>query len=293
MAENLKGKNSLTRCRHPLLVLALVVVIGLGWFLLKSSFFPKEIRNVVLISIDTCRADYLSCYGYSRKTTPNIDAVAAEAVLFNHAVAPVPLTLPSHGSMLTGTIPPYHGVHHNIDYRLDESNVTLAEILKQNGFTTGAVISSFVLNAQFGFAQGFDTYNDHFVQPMSSFYGNERRADEASRVAEQWLAEHQDEPFFLFLHYYDPHDAYRPPEPFAATFKDNLYAGEIAYVDHCINQVIEKLKKLGLYDSTLIIITSDHGEGLDEHFEKTHGYFNYHSTMRVPLIIKVPGGVEK
>ncbi len=269
---------------------ALALVAGAVWFFQSRPSSEQEIRRVLLISIDTCRADYLSCYGYGRETTPNIDAVAREATVFNRVVAPVPLTLPSHSSMLTGAIPPYHGVHHNIGYRLGKSNVTIAEILQQNGYRTGAIISSFVLNAKFGLDQGFDSYNDDFVEPIKSFPHNERRGAEASRFACEWLERHRHEPFFLFLHYYDPHHAYDPPEPFSRIFSDNLYAGEIAYSDYCIGRVIRKLKELDLYDSTLLIITSDHGESFGEHSEELHGFFIYQSTINVPLIIRVPGG---
>ncbi len=255
-----------------------------------SRLTARPIRNVILISIDTCRADYLSCYGYHRKTTPNIDAIADAATLFENVISPVPLTLPSHCSMLTGTTPLYHGVHENVNYRLEKFNLTLAELLRQKGYTTSAIISSLVLDSQFGLNQGFDTYNDHFIQPITSWYQSERRGDEASRFACDWLEKHKSEKFFLFLHYFDPHDDYRPPEPFATIFKDNLYAGEIAYTDYCIGEVILKLKELGLYDSTLLIITSDHGEGLGEHAEPYHGFFVYNSTVRVPLIIRAPGG---
>ena len=271
-------------------VLSAVLVVGLVWLLVFPESFSGGIHNVILISIDTCRADYLGCYGYKGKTTPNIDAVAKEAVLFNHTLTPVPLTLPAHASMLTGTIPPYHGVHYNIGYRLEESNLTVAEVLRQNSYTTGAIISSFVLDAQFGLAQGFNSYNDRFIEPVESVYRSERRADEVSRFACSWLEKHRKEPFFLFVHYYDPHAPYLPPEPFASEFADNLYAGEIAYTDYYIGQVIKKLKDLNLYESTLLIITSDHGESLFEHSEKEHGYFIYQSTVHVPLIIKVPGG---
>ncbi|UCC22032.1 MAG: sulfatase-like hydrolase/transferase, partial [Planctomycetota bacterium] len=207
-----------------------------------------------------------------------------------HVVSPVPMTLPSHSSMLTGTNPLYHGVHENVDYRLEKFNLTLPEVLREKGYTTGAIISSFVLDSKFGLSQGFDTYNDHFIYPMSSWYGNERRGDEASRLACDWLEKHQSDLFFLFLHYFDPHQDYLPPEPFATLFKDDLYAGEIAYTDSCIGQVLRKLKDLGIYDSTLLIITSDHGEGLGEHTEQYHGFFIYQSTIKVPLIIRVPGG---
>jgi arylsulfatase A-like enzyme len=289
MSEILKKKNRIWR-RLMLAGLAVVVIAGAGWLLYVFTASPKEVRHIVLISIDTCRADHLSCYGYRRETTPNIDAVASEAVLFNHALTPVALTLPAHASMLTGTIPPYHGVHNNMGYRLGESNVTISESLRREGYRTGAIISSFVLDGQFGLDQGFDSYNDEFVEPIESFYHNERRGDEASGFACEWLEEHRDEPFFLFLHYYDPHHAYDPPEPFSTLFKDNLYAGEIAYTDYCIGRVIRKLKELNLYNSTMLIIIGDHGESFGEHLEYQHGYFIYQSTIHVPLIMKVPGG---
>jgi len=267
----------------------LVVAVGVVWFFHYFRPSHKEIRNVVLISIDTCRADYLSCYGYPRQTTPNIDAIAAEGVLFENAITPVPLTLPGHSSMLTGTIPPYHGVHDNYNYQLGQSNVTLAEIMRQNGYQTAAVVGAFVMDSAFGLDQGFDTYNDRFDEQSYAAMGTERRAEEVSRYAVNWLQEHHSEPFFMFLHYFDPHWAYAPPEPFASTFWYNTYAGEIAYVDQCISAVIRQLKRLRLYDSALIIITSDHGEMLGEHGEPTHSYFIYQSAVKVPLIFKLPG----
>jgi arylsulfatase A-like enzyme/Flp pilus assembly protein TadD len=272
-----------------LLGLAMVVIVGTVWFLLYAH---QPIRNVVLISIDTCRADYLSCYGYPHKTTPNIDSVAQESILFRNVISPVPLTLPSHCSILTGTIPAYHGVHDNENDKLVESNVTLAEILRQNGFATGAVVSTFVLDSRFGLDQGFDSYNDEFEKRAGKDMVAERRGGEANHFAINWLAEHKNEKFFLFLHYFDPHHTYLPPEPFASLYHDNLYAGEIAYTDYCIGQVIAELKTLGLYDSTLIVITGDHGEMLGEHGEPYHGYFIYQSAIKVPLIIKLPGQTE-
>ena len=263
-----------------------------GWFLKNSQQTKvafKDIRNVVLISIDTCRADYLSCYGYSKNTTPNIDALAGEGVLFENAITPVPQTLPGHSSMLTGTIPPYHGVHDNNGYQLAGSNITLAEILNENGFSTAGFISAFVLDSQFGIDQGFETYNDRFEEELNSNGIDERRAEETSSLAMKWLDEHKGDPFFLFLHYFDPHMKYDPPEPFASEFSQDLYAGEIAYTDHWIGKVLDKLKETGLYDSTLIIITADHGERLGEHIEVTHIYYIYQGNIHVPLIIKVPG----
>ncbi|MHC4456695.1 MAG: sulfatase-like hydrolase/transferase [Planctomycetota bacterium] len=267
-----------------MLVLLVAVVL-----LSCSKSTSRPIRNVILISIDTCRADYLSCYGYSRKTTPNIDAIADAATLFENVISPIPLTLPAHCSILTGTIPPHHGAHDNFGYWLHGRNVTLAELLKENGFATAAFVSAFILDSQFAIDQGFETYYDNFNRQPASLGANERRADLTTRLTLDWLDSHSDDRFFLFVHYYDPHTAYEPPEPFASKFSDNLYAGEIAYTDHYIGRVIEKLKSLGIFDSSLVIITSDHGEMLGEHGEDEHGYFIYQSALKVPLIFKLPG----
>ncbi len=263
-----------------------LVIIGCG-IQCRSDDKAGKIKNVVLISIDTCRSDYLSCYGYDAATTPNIDALAVESTLFENVYTPVPLTLPAHSSMLTGTIPPYHGIHDNLDYQLDPANHTLAEMFKENGYTTGAVVSTFVLDRQFGLDQGFDTYIDDLPEGKGS--ASERKAGDTTALANQWLEQHGDEPFFLFIHYYDPHTVYEPPEPFASKFAHNLYAGEIAYTDYCIGQVIQTLKQLDLYDNTLLIVTGDHGELLGEHGEDTHAFFIYESAIRVPLIIHLPG----
>ena len=268
-----------------------VLIVLLFGLLFYRQGCSSRIRNVILISIDTCRADHLSCYGFKQKTTPNIDRIADEGVLFENTVSPVPVTLPGHSSMLTGTIPPYHGVHDN-GYPLDQGNVTLAERLKENGFTTGGIISAFVLDSGFGIDQGFDSYNDRFENPLKTESIEQRAGGETTRFANEWLEDHKAEKFFLFLHYFDPHFIYDAPEPFRSRFMLDPYAGEVAYADHCIGQVIDKLKELGLYGSTLIIITSDHGESLGEHGEKTHSYFIYQSTIRVPLIFRIPGGSE-
>ena len=273
-------------------LLPAVVATGV-WFFRARIAASKEMRGVVLVSIDTCRADYLSCYGYARESTPHIDALAGRGALFENAISPVPLTLPAHVTMLTGTSPLYHGVHDNTGYKLGPSHVTLAERLRQAGFATAAMVSAFVMDSQFGLDQGFDTYNDRFDKTLKGVVGiAERKGEEVSRHAARWLSEHHREPFFLFLHYYDPHADYEPPEPFATRFADSPYAGEIAYTDHCIGQVVNKLKDLGVLDKTLIIITSDHGEMLGEHGEKTHGYFVYQSAIKVPLIFRLPGEVK-
>ena len=280
-----------------------ILLAGVGiWYALRQRCSAPPIRHVVLISMDTTRADVLGCYGITYNITPNIDALAAEGILFENAYAPIPLTLPSHASMLTGTIPPYHGVHDNLNYRLTDSCVTLAEILKDHGFVTGAIIGSAILYSKYGLDQGFDSYDEDFQNERSPVDIVERQGGEISGLACKWLEEHQEENMFLFLHYYDPHRNYDAPEPYHKKFLKNpppkkkslaylksMYAGEVAYTDHCIKEVIDKLKELGLYDSTLIIIAGDHGEMLGEHKEMTHSYYIYQGSVRIPLVFKVPG----
>ena len=274
------------------IVVLLILMGGLVWLFRASRGPQTEIRNVVLISVDTCRADRLNCYGFGQKTTPHIDAVARDGVLFTRAHSTNPITLPAHSSMLTGTNPPYHGVHDNINYRLGDSNVTLAEILHEHGFQSAAFVGSYVLASRFGLDQGFDTYDDESPANSATIFFAERSAEDVSRRAREWLDDHGDEQFFLFVHYFDPHNPYSPPEPFAARYHGDAYAGEIAYTDDCIGQVIAKLKSLGIYDSTLLVITADHGESLGEHTETTHSYFIYQNTIRVPLIVKAPGVMQ-
>jgi len=272
------------------LVMILLIIAGSWlWFAKHRNLSGNNIRNVLLVSIDTCRADHLSCYGYTRKTTPYIDAIANTGVMFTSVFSPVPQTLPAHSSMLTGTTPVYHGIHDNLGYKLDDSLTTLAEVFKKNGYKTGAVISSFVIDSQFGIDQGFDYYNDDFDDRINNPDVSERKGKEVSKYAIKWLEENNNERFFLFLHYFDPHFRYQPPEPFAQQYKNDPYAGEIAYADYCIGQVIEKLKQLDLFGSTLIVITGDHGEMLGEHGEAEHGFFIYQSAIKVPLIFKLPG----
>ena len=260
-----------------------------GWIAWQTFHKAPKIRNVLLISIDTCRPDYLSCYGYSSKTTPNIDAIASEGVLFRNVISPVPMTLPAHCSMLTGTIPPYHGIHDNPEYGFADEEATLAEILKSRGFHTGGVVSTFVLSHRYGLDQGFDDYVDNMPPGPRGTPADERKGGDTTRLALDFLQRNVNNPFFLFLHYYDPHAPYAPPEPFASRFANSPYAGEIAYVDDCIGQVAAKLKDLGLFDSTLLVITSDHGEMLGEHGEMGHSFFIYEGGVKVVLIMRLPG----
>jgi arylsulfatase A-like enzyme/Flp pilus assembly protein TadD len=277
--------------RHLGLISTLVVLTGAVFLAACASKAPQEITHVVLISIDTCRADHLGSYGYTAGTTPHIDELAQESVLFENVLSPVPITLPAHSSLMTGTIPLHHGVRDNGTYRLHDSAVTLAEVLKDNGFQTAGVIGGFVLSSHFGLDQGFDVFDDDF-EDVERDLTIERRGEEISRAAVEWLDEHRDGKQFLFLHYFDPHVSYRPPEPFRTRFAESPYDGELAYTDWSIGKVIEKLESLGVYDSSLVVITADHGEALGEHGERTHAYFVYQSTVRVPLLIKRPGSHE-
>ena len=272
-----------------LCILSSILLAGAGiWFVAQQRSSVSGIRHIVLISLDTCRADHLSCYGYWQPTTPHIDALAREGYLFSHAMTPAPLTLPAHTSMLTGTVPPHHGKHENQDVYFDPSHVTLAALLKTKGYRTGAFVGAQVLNNCFGLNRGFDIYNDQFAKDGQGKDRSQRRAEEVNSAAFTWLEKQKGSPVFLFLHYYDPHTTYDPPEPFATTFKESPYAGEIAYADHCIGQVVAKLKSLDMYESSLIIVTGDHGEMLGEHGEITHKYFIYQSAIKVPLIYKLP-----
>ncbi|HLQ23289.1 MAG TPA: tetratricopeptide repeat protein [Gemmatimonadales bacterium] len=267
---------------------AFVLLLLSAGLLLSCSRSRPAIRNVLLISIDTLRADHVSAYGFPRPTTPNIDAVAREGVLFKNVHTLVPMTLPAHVSMLTGTLPPTHGLRDNLLNRLPEGSLTLAEMLKPRGFTTGAIVSTFVLDRRFGMSQGFDTYDDRFQAVHKIGDLSERKGDETTRLARDWLDEHKQQPFFLFVHFYDPHEPYEPPEPFASKWSAHPYEGEVAFADYCVGQVLEKLRQLGLYDDTLIVITGDHGEMLGEHGELNHGFFIYEGALRVPLVMRVP-----
>ena len=283
--------NMILACTRPrVLLVSIIVIVSIAVSAFQGCRKSTRKPNILLISLDTCRADYLGCYGKRGAGTRHLDALASHSCLFTNVVSPVPMTLPAHCSMLTGTVPPVHGVHDNFHYRLGDSMTTLAERLRLSGYKTAAAVGSVVMDDRYGLAQGFDIYDDDMDADMKIAGGHaERRGQEVTDFAVAWLENTGDEPFFLFLHYYDPHFPYRPPGQFASIFAADPYAGEIAYTDNCVGGVIETLKRLGLYDSTLIVVTSDHGEGRGEHGERLHGFYLYHSTTKVPLIIKRPG----
>jgi len=280
--------------RSSIIVLALGVTLAAGvtFAILRSPPTGREIRNVVLISIDTCRADRFGCYTSSLLgATPNIDALAKEGAIFTRAQSTNALTLPSHSSMLTGTTPLQHRVHDNNNFHLSPESNTLAEILGSHGLKTAAVVAAIVLDGATGLSQGFDSYDDEMPNdgsPRPGWNLNERQGDAITQRANAWLDANHNERFFLFLHYFDPHQAYLPPEPFKSRFLSDPYTGEVAFTDACIGQVIKKLKSLGIYDDTLIIITSDHAESFGEHNEYTHSFFAYQTTIGVPLVVRVP-----
>jgi len=291
---------------HTVCSLARWVVMGHAVCLLatlagcaRSPQVPRDQLHILLITLDTTRADVLGCYGSREGLTPNLDALAGDGVLFD-AVAPVPLTTPSHASILTGLYPFHHGVRMNGFFRLDREHVTLAEILKPRGMTTGAVLAAYVLARLFQLDQGFEFYDDDLSRGLQKtvFSIIERRADAVTASAFEWLddqtaapvAEGGARPFFLWLHYFDPHAPYEPPKEFDLYGTDPLgkYKGEIAYTDHEIGRVVAKLKEMDLYDRTVIVVAGDHGEAFGRHGEHGHGLVIYESTLRVPLILRIP-----
>jgi arylsulfatase A-like enzyme/Flp pilus assembly protein TadD len=244
---------------------------------------------VILITIDTLRADHLACYGYTGLKTPNIDGLASEGTRFADAVAQVPLTLPSHCSILTGTYPSFHRVHDQTGH-LQTDRPTLARLLKAQGYATAAFVSSFVLSSQTGLNEGFDHFDDAFGSSRVSRADElERRGNQTLSRALAWMAKVESARLFVWLHLYDPHAPYTPPEPFRSQYAGRPYDGEIGFVDSLIGQLAHFLKNKGLYSKTLIVFTADHGEDLGDHGEDTHGFFVYDSTVRIPLIIKAPG----
>ncbi len=265
----------------------------------EKKEIPYPGKNVILISIDTCRADHVQPYSDSHAQTPTIKKLADEGVWFADAVTPVPLTLPAHCSLMTGLPPILHGVRSNFNYVLNDHAVTLAELFQESGYATAGMVGSIVISRREGMSQGFDEYDDRFtleefqsVQPSV-----ERRAEKVIASATAWLQQHQaapsPAPFFLFLHFYDPHMIYQPPAPFDVLYAANPYDGEIAYVDQCIGTLVRYLQSANLYDDLLIVVVGDHGEGLGDHGEKNHGLFLYEEALRIPWILKLPKNAQR
>lgn len=243
---------------------------------------------VIVISIDTLRADHLPLFGYKNVETPNIDALRRDGVLFTNAWSHVPLTLPSHVTLLTGALPAENGVRDNIGYRLESRGTSLPELLHANGYATGAAVSAYVLRGETGLRALFDDYDDAIAfQPGSVLGDVQRPGAQTEAVAERWIAGHEQKPFFFLLHLFEPHSPYTPVEPFRSRFA-NPYDGEIATADAIVGTFIASLKKSGIYDRAVIVLLSDHGEGLGDHGEKEHGILLYRESLHVPLILKLP-----
>ena len=252
--------------------------------------------DVFLITIDTLRADHVHCYGYDRIRTPALDLLAEQGIRFNQAFTPSPITNSSHTSIMTGLLPSSHGVN---DFGVPLATIypTLAELLTKGGYRTAAFIGAVILDSKNlapGLDRGFEFYDNFPELPTTtSRWGRlERRGMEVEQRAESWLNTHPAGAHFVWVHLYDPHDPYEPPPPYSEVYKDRLYDGEIAYADSALGHFLAYLKKLGWYEGAMIVVVGDHGEGLGEHHEDTHGIFLYDSTTRVPLIVKLPNRRE-
>ena len=247
--------------------------------------------NLVIITLDTTRADRIGAYGSKDVETPAFDGLAREGVLFEQAVSVAPLTLPAHSSIFTGKFPPEHGVRDNGGFFLDPAQTTLAEVLKARGYRTGGFVAAYVLDSKWGIDQGFDTYFDDFDLGESkglSLGAIQRPANEVVDRVLPWLEAAKESRFFAWIHLYDPHTPYRPPEPFLSRYKGHPYNGEIAFTDSQVGRVIAQLRSLGVYDRTVVAIMGDHGESLGDHGESTHGFFIYNSVTHVPFVIRAP-----
>jgi arylsulfatase A-like enzyme/Flp pilus assembly protein TadD len=246
--------------------------------------------SVLLVTIDTLRADRVGAYGYGGGLTPTLDRLAGEGLRFARTYAHAPLTLPSHASLLTGRYPTHTGVHDNGTFRLGEMP-TLATVLKAAGYRTGAFVGAFVLDTRFGLNRGFDTYDDRMVGSSADLEVVQRTADQVLEPAFRWIsaAPGGADRFFSWVHLYDPHQPYAAPEPYRSRFAGDPYSGEIAYTDAALARFFDRLRAGNLLTNTLVVVASDHGESLGEHGERTHGLFAYDATLRVPLILWAPG----
>jgi tetratricopeptide (TPR) repeat protein len=253
----------------------------------------EPVRAIILISVDTLRSDRLPAYGYKAIQTPNIDALRKDSVLFERAYAHIPLTLPSHATMFTGLLPADTGLRDNAGFKLRDDVPTVASLLKERGFQTAAAVSAYSLRASSGIGRGFDVWNDQLEQrDRGQVMGEVQRAGSATiAVAKQWIAANSGKPFFYFLHLYEPHTPYAAPEPFRSQVP-NAYDAEVAYTDALLGDFMTFLREQKLYDDALIIFTSDHGEGLNDHGEEEHGILLYREAVQVPLFVKHPRGVR-
>jgi arylsulfatase A-like enzyme/Flp pilus assembly protein TadD len=270
-----------------------LVLVSLGAVALACG--GERPASLLLVSFDTTRADRIGAYGHAAAETPNLDRLAREGVLFEQALAPAPITLPTHASLLTGVYPTAHGVRDNGSFALGDSAALVSEVLAARGWQTGAFVGSYVLDARFGLGQGFARYDGPQLRADASAVGAARTADEVADAAIAWLGElDPSQPFFAFVHFYDPHEPYRPPQPFAARHA-HPYDGEIAFADAQLGRLLGALAESGRDRDLVVVVTADHGEALGEHGEDTHGIFVYQATLRVPLVVGGAGlrGAER
>lgn len=258
----------------------------------RRTIAPSE-RSVVIVTLDTTRADRIGALGGTEVPTPNLDRLAGQGTVASEAISQVPLTLPSHASIFTGRYPASHGVRHNGIYRLRPEEETLAEHLAALGFRTAAFVGAYVLNKGFGLEQGFETYDDvdvdRYAGGRDQTFEAQRTADDVNARVFPWLAAHRGERIFLWVHYYDPHEPYSPPEKAGRTLAGTGYDREISYVDACFGELIGQLRATGFLDRSLVIVMGDHGESLGEHGERAHGLFLYEGALHVPLFFRAPG----
>jgi arylsulfatase A-like enzyme/Flp pilus assembly protein TadD len=279
--------------RLPVLFLALLVtLLAAACSRGERATAQTSGAPVIIISIDTLRADRLPAYGYRGVETPAIDALRRDAILYRNAWSHCPMTLPSHVSILTGVLPPQHGVRNNLGYAFDGTKHTsLPKLLKQSGYATGAAISAYVLRGSTGLGAEFDAYDDAVSTRADVSVGElQRSGDVTVAAAERWIGENAQQPFFFMLHLFEPHTPYAAPEPFRSRYANAPYDGEIAASDALVGRLIESLKRSGIYDRALIVLLSDHGEGLGDHGEQEHGVFLYREALHVPLLVKLPNG---
>ncbi|PYQ02484.1 MAG: hypothetical protein DMF83_23410, partial [Acidobacteria bacterium] len=276
-----------------LVLISLALAAGCGRRGPASEHFPGA--PVILISIDTLRADHLPAYGYSKVETPNIDALQRDSILFENAYSQCPLTLPSHLSMLTGLLPAEHGVRTNLGYRFNgDAHPTLARRLRAHGYATGAAVSAYVLRGATGMNDSLDFFDDAVgsdVEWTPDLSLLQRPGAETARRALAWTEGVKTRPVFLFLHLYEPHLPYEPPEPFRTRY-GATYDGEIAASDGVVGEFLAQLKRDGIYDRAILLLVSDHGEGLGDHGEQEHGILLYREVLHVPLLLKLPGSRE-
>jgi arylsulfatase A-like enzyme len=300
-----------------LIILLIILIAAIIWIIVslqQNPYSGKDLPgdlNIVLITLDTTRPDRLGCYGYRYAETSNIDRLSKQGIIFTQALTHIPITLPSHCSMMTGLDVLSHGIRDNGKFYLEKKFTTLAEILKKNGYKTAAVTASFVLDSRFGLDQGFEFYEDNLEKDLPrkgktsdvrTWQGHrlrrfERPAGEVSDIAIEWLKNNYRDKFFLWVHFYDPHQTYNPPQEYKTRYENRrfgLYDGEIAYVDHELGKILNELKKHNLSDRTLIIVASDHGEVLGEHNGyNDHGLSVYEEELKAALIFVLPGVIPK